>query len=276
MHSSCRWKNRTCLCGTANYAVSCKPVQAENRNLRKSGSAFHHGTVFAPKQCIYQKETTEMESPKMQSSSRFKNRTDQFGTATYPVSCKLVYSRVRKFAEIRVYFSLWYHGCTKALFISKGSYVYGESKNAILQSVQKPRGTANYQSHVSQYTTEYGNLPKFGSTFRHGTVFALKQCLYQKEATGMESPNMHSSTRCKNQTYLCGTANYPVSYKPVQGRERKFVEIQVYLSPRYRVCTKAMIISKGSYRYGESKNAFLQSVQKPHLPVRDGKLPRLR
>ena len=27
--------------------------------------------------------------------------------------------------------------------------------------------------------------------------------------------------------------------------------------------------------YGESKNAFLYSVQNPHLPVRDGRLPRL-
>ena len=29
-------------------------------------------------------------------------------------------------------------------------------------------------SHVSQYTAEYGNLWKSGSTFRHGTVFAPK------------------------------------------------------------------------------------------------------
>ena len=40
-------------------------------------------------------------------------------------------------------------------------------------------------------------------------------------------------------------------------------------------CTKGMFISKGSYRYGESKNAFLLSVQKLYLPVRDGKLSRL-
>ena len=36
-----------------------------------------------------------------------------------------------------------------------------------------------------------------------------------------------------------------------------------------------MFISKGSYRYGQSKNAFLKAVQKPHLPVRDCKLPHL-
>ena len=111
--------------------------------------------------------------------------------------------------------------------------------------------------HVSQYRAQNGNLRKSGFTFRHGTVFAPKQSLYQKEATGMESPKMHSSSRCKNRTYLCNTANYPVSCKPIWGRERKFAEMRVYLSPWYRVCTKAIFISKGSYRYGESKNGFL-------------------
>ena len=112
-------------------------------------------------------------------------------------------------------------------------------------------------SQVTQYSSQNGNLWKSGSTFRHGTVFAPKQSLYQKEASGMESPKMHFSTRCINRTYLCGTSNYPVSCNPVQGRERKFAEIRFYLSPWYRVFSKAMFISKGSYRYWESKNAFL-------------------
>ena len=71
------------------------------------------------------------------------------------------------------------------------------------------------QSHVRQYRAKNGNLRKSGSTFRHGTMFAPKQCLFQKEAAGIDSPKMHSSSMCKNRTYLCGTANYPVSCKPV-------------------------------------------------------------
>ena len=70
-------------------------------------------------------------------------------------------------------------------------------------------------SQVSQYRAENGDLRKCGSTFRHGTVFAPKQCSYQKEATCVKSPEIHSSSRYKNRTNLCGTANYPVSYKPV-------------------------------------------------------------
>ena len=76
-------------------------------------------------------------------------------------------------------------------------------------------GLQTSQSHVSQYRAENENLRKSGSTFHHGTVFAPKQCLYPKEATVMESPKMHSSNRCKNRTYLCVPANYPVSCKPV-------------------------------------------------------------
>ena len=76
-------------------------------------------------------------------------------------------------------------------------------------------GTANDPSHVSQYRAETINLQKSGSTFYHGTMFELKQCLYQKEATVMESPKAHSSSRCKNLTYQCGTANDPFSSKPV-------------------------------------------------------------
>ena len=34
-----------------------RPYRAENGNLRKSGSNFRYGTVFAPKQSLYQKET---------------------------------------------------------------------------------------------------------------------------------------------------------------------------------------------------------------------------
>ena len=117
-------------------------------------------------------------------------------------------------------------------------------------------GLQTTTSHVTNYRAENGNLWKSGSTFRYGTVFTPKQCLYQMEATGMESAKMHSSNRCKNRTYLCGTSNYPVSCNTVQGRERNFAEIRFYLSPLYRVFTKAMLMLKGSYRYGESKNAF--------------------
>ena len=62
--------------------------RADNGNLRKSGCTFYHGTVLAPKQCLYQKKTTCMESPKMCSCSRCKNLTYLCGTTNDPVSNK--------------------------------------------------------------------------------------------------------------------------------------------------------------------------------------------
>ena len=88
-------------------------------------------------------------------------------------------------------------------------------------------GRKTTPSQVSNYRAENGNLMKSGSIFRHGTVFAPKQCLYEKEATEMESPKMHSSSRCKKSHLPVPYGKLPVSCKPVYGRERKFAEIQV-------------------------------------------------
>ena len=52
------------------------------------------------------------------------------------------------------------------------------------------------------------------------------------------------------------------------------MKLRAYQSPWYRICTKAMIVLIGTYRYGELKNVLLCLVQKPYLPVRDRKLPR--
>ena len=214
MYSSRQCKNLTYLCRTANDRSQESQYRAENGNLRKSRYTFRHDNVFAPNNCLYEKEATGMEIPKMHSSSWCKNRTYLCGTENYPVSCKSVYVGERKFQKIRVYLLPWYHDGPKGMLISKGSYRYAESKNALLQSFQKP------------------HLP-----VREG--------------------------------------NYPGLCKLVYVRVRKFEEIRVYLSPWYRVCTKPMLKSKGSYRYGVSRNAFLQSVQKLHLPVQDCKLHHL-
>ena len=138
------------------------------------------------------------------------------------------------------------------VYIKRNLQVWRVQKCILLVSAETAltcTGLKTTLSGVTQFRAENRNLRKSGSTFLHGTVFAPKQFLHQKEATGMESPKMRSSSRCKNRTCLCGTANYRVSCKPVHGRVRKFAEIWVYLSPLYRFCTKAMFISKGSYRY---------------------------
>ena len=80
----------------------------------------------------------------------------------------------------------------------------------------------------------------------------------------MGSLKMQSLFRCKKRAGGCGHAKYPVSFCTEQGRRCKFGEIRGYLSPWYRVCTKAMIISKESYRHGEPKNVIAFTVQKTY------------
>ena len=101
--------------------------------------------------------------------------------------------------------------------------------------------------HGGQYRIHQGNLRKFGATNNHGTASARMQWLYQKEATGMESSKMYCPSRFRYRTHQCEAANYPVSWGAVQGPPRKYAKLRAYQYPWYRVCTNAMVISKGSY-----------------------------
>ena len=66
--------------------------------------------------------------------------------------------------------------------------------------------------HWGQYRALNGNMRKFGPTNPHGTAFAPKQWLYQKEATGMESSKMYYHSWCRYRTYHCVAPKYPVSW----------------------------------------------------------------
>ena len=76
-------------------------------------------------------------------------------------------------------------------------------------------GRQTTPSQGSQYRAENGNLRKLGWTYRHGTVFAPEQYLYQQETTGTERPQMYSTSLCMNPSYMCGPSNYPVSRESV-------------------------------------------------------------
>ena len=56
---------------------------------------------------------------------------------------------------------------------------------------------------TDSYDTDSTNMRKIGATYRQGTVSAQKQYLYEKEATGMESPKMEFLLQCKKPTSQC-------------------------------------------------------------------------
>ena len=78
------WRDLKCipLVG-AKTPLSCAALQttpsqgrryrAENGNLRKLGRIYRRGTVFAPRQYLYEKGTIGMVRPEMRSPSRCKN-----------------------------------------------------------------------------------------------------------------------------------------------------------------------------------------------------------
>ena len=79
----------TCT-GLQTTAVHGGQYRAENGNLRKFGSTYCHGTVFAPKQYLHQNEANGMESPKMYFTCWCKNHTYLYGPANYCGSWRAV------------------------------------------------------------------------------------------------------------------------------------------------------------------------------------------
>ena len=57
--------------------------------------------------------------------------------------------------------------------------------------------------HGVYYRAQNGKMRNFGSTNPHGTAFAPKQWLYQKESTGMDSTKIYCPSRCRYRTYHC-------------------------------------------------------------------------
>ena len=76
-------------------------------------------------------------------------------------------------------------------------------------------GPQNTPPRGRQYRAKNGKLRKLGRTYLLGTVFAPRKYLHQKEATGMERPEMYSASLCNYPTYLCGPSKYPASREAV-------------------------------------------------------------
>ena len=61
-------------------------------------------------------------------------------------------------------------------------------------------GLQNTPSRGRQYRAQNGKLGKLGRTYCHGTKFAPRKYLHQKEATGLDRPDVYAASRCNNPT----------------------------------------------------------------------------
>ena len=84
------------------------------------------------------------------------------------------------------------------IYMKRKLRVWREQKYIPLVSAITPlncAGRHNTPSRGRQYRAQNGKFGKLGRTYCHGTVFAPRKYLYQKEATGMERPEMYSVSR---------------------------------------------------------------------------------
>ena len=207
MSSTSRCNNPTYLCRLSNYPISREAVLAQNGKFTKLGRTYCHGIVFAPRKYLNQKEATGMERPEMHSTSQCINPTYLYGPSKYPISREAVWAQNGKLPKLGRNYR---HGTVFA----PRKYLYQKETTGM----QKPEmystsrcnnstylcGPSNYPISREAVWAQNGKLPKLGQTYRHGTVFAPRKYLYQKEATGMERPEISSTSRCNNPTYLCG------------------------------------------------------------------------
>ena len=76
------------------------------------------------------------------------------------------------------------------IYIKRNLYGYSANKYypwVGAKTVQTFTGLQITRIHISPYRAENANFRNFGASYCHGTVFARKQYLYQKEALGMQS-----------------------------------------------------------------------------------------
>ena len=122
-----------------------------------------------------------------------------------------------KYGNLRKLGWTYHHGTVlhqENVYIKRELRVWREQKCILLVGAETSLICAVWKtspSHVGRYRADDGNLHKLGWTYHHGTVFAPRHSFYQKEATGMESPEMYSTGLCKNPIYLWGPTNHPVS-----------------------------------------------------------------
>ena len=104
------------------------------------------------------------------------------------------------------------------IYIKRKLRVWTAQKCLFLVGAKSPltcTGRQTIPSQRSRYRVGNGNLRKLGWSYRHGTLFAPRKYLHQKEATGMERPEMYFAIRCKKPSYLCVPSNYLISRETV-------------------------------------------------------------
>ena len=169
--------------GHQNTPSRGRQYRAHNGKFGKLGRTYGHGTVFAPRKYVYQKEATGMERPEMYSVSRCNNPTYLFG-------CHITSSRGGQYTAQNGKFGNWDGPMAMVLCFHQGNMytkrklrVWRDQKCIPLVGATTPlncEGRQNTPSRGRQYRARNGKFGELGRTYGHGTVFAPRKYLYQK------------------------------------------------------------------------------------------------
>ena len=199
-----------------NTACRERRYRAQNGKLRKLGRTYRHGTVFAPRKYTKRK----LRAWRDQKCIPLVGAITQLICADHQnTACRERRYRAQN-GKLRKLGRTYRHGTVFAprKYTKRKLRAWRDQKCIPLVGAITPlifAGRQNTLSRGRQYRVQNGKLRELGRTYRHDTVFAPRKYSYQKEATGMERPEMYSASRCNNRTYLCGPSKYPVSIDAV-------------------------------------------------------------
>ena len=145
--------------------------RAENGNKRNFGQTNPYGTAFAPKQWLYQKEATGMESSKMFCPSQCRNSTYQCRAANYPGSTESG-MEICETSGLPIPMVLRFHRSN--VYIKRKLWVWRAQKCIALVRGKTPSTCTGLQTTPFdgwQYRAKNGNMRHFGPTNPHGTAF---------------------------------------------------------------------------------------------------------
>ena len=192
--------------------------RAENGDLRKLGWTYRHGTMFAPRKVYIKRKLQVWRAQKCIPLVGAEIPPTCVGRQTTPSHGRWYRAENGNLCKLGWTYC---HGTVSAprqSFYPKEATVMERTEMYSTSLCRNPIylcGPSNYPVSWGRYRADNRNLCQLGWTYRHGIVFAPRQCLYQKTATSMEKPEMYSTSRCRNLTYLCWLANYPVSWGEV-------------------------------------------------------------
>ena len=210
-----RTSQQTTPCLVASFLVSI-------RNFQNFGATYRHGNVFAPMKCYIVRKLRVWRAQKCNLLASIKTAPTGTGEQTISSFASPYWVSNR---NLQNYGAAFCHGTVlhhcKVYIERKLRVRRAEKRNFLVSANTTPTGACQQTITclAAPYLASNRNFQNFVPSYRHGTVFAAIQCLYCKEATGVESPKMQFTSQCKNRTDRYGSTNFPVSCSAISSQQ---------------------------------------------------------